>query len=69
MKKAITKSDIIPGAMFTTESGIVWIIDELGEVNGKQTVRTSMEGGAKGNFIDYLEDCVEFLNDEKAEKK
>ena len=64
---AITKAAITSGAKFKTKSGIVWIIDKVYQDEDFGTaVRTSMEGGEKGNYRDSIEEVIEFLNEESA---
>jgi hypothetical protein len=64
----ITKTDIKEGAKFKTKSGIVWIIDEVKENDPDfgTAVRTSMEGGKKGNYRDSIEEVIIFLMEEGA---
>lgn len=65
----IKKKDIIAGAKFKMPSGIIWIIDKVYPHEDFGTaVETSMEGHAKGNYRDTIEEVVAFLNEEKAEK-
>lgn len=65
----IEESDIIEGAKFKIKSGIVFIVDEIeDDPEFGKLVRSSMEGGSKGNYRDTMEELIEFLNEEKAEK-
>ena len=65
----IEESDIIEGAKFKIKSGIVFIVDEIeDDPEFGKLVRSSMEGGSKGKYRDTMEELIEFLNEEKAEK-
>ena len=67
----IESGDIVEGAKFKTKSGIVWMIDEVGEYdekNGWKPVKTSMEGGEKNRYRDDIQEVVAFLNEEGAVK-
>jgi len=64
----ITVNDILQGSKFQTTSGIVWIIDSIEQDNGLQLVRTSMEGGEKGRYMDEISEVVSFLNEENSIK-
>lgn len=62
-------ADIIPGARFRTAKGIVWIVDSVEDsitTPVMKLVRTSMEGGQKGNYCNEISDCVAFLNEQGA---
>jgi hypothetical protein len=66
----ITKDDIVSGAKFKSNDGNVFIIDEVNGIdkNGYQAVRSSNEGGRKGDYRDDINDLVMFLNEEQSEK-
>lgn len=66
----IKTSDIVSKAMFKTQTGIVFIIDKVtqNDPDFGTVVETSMEGGAKGNYRDTIEEVVDFLNGEKSVK-
>ncbi len=62
-------ADIKQGARFKTKSGMIWIIDEVKpDPDYGFAVRTSFEGGGKGNYGDGIADVVAFLNEEGAVK-
>lgn len=61
---SITISNITEGARFKADNGTVFIIDQVKDGE----VRTSFEGGAKGNYRDSIEEVVAFLNEEKSVK-
>jgi len=65
----ITINDIKEGAKFKTSNGIIWIIDKVEQDEKRGTlVYPSMSHGSKGNYRNTIEDCADFLNEEKSIK-
>ena len=58
-------SDINEGTRFVTENGIVFIVDKVED----GCVHSYMEGGAKGNYKDSIQDFVAFLNERSCKKR
>lgn len=62
----IKKEDIVKNSRFKTHDGTIFIVDEVKPDDDFGTlVETSLEGGAKGNYRNSLEDLVDFFNEEK----
>jgi len=65
----IKKEDIVEGAKFKLESGTIFTIDKVYEdENNGILVRSSIEGGGKGNYLDEIDEVVIFFNEENAVK-
>lgn len=60
----VKKSDITEGSRFMFGNGTIFIIDKI----TGDSVSSSYEGGAKGNFRDPINDVVSFFNEERARK-
>jgi hypothetical protein len=57
------------GDRFKNPSGTVFIVDEIyKDSEGDMMVRTSLEGGSKGNYKDTVEDFLALMQEEKAVK-
>lgn len=52
------------GDKYKSESGTIFIVDEV----ENDLVHCSIEGGAKGNYVDSLTDFLEIMKEEKAIK-
>jgi hypothetical protein len=67
----ITILDINEGSHFKSSNGRVFIIDEVGQFDpiiNWTPIRTSLEGGSKGNYRDDIKTLVEILNEENCIK-
>lgn len=65
----ITRSDIVSGARFKAKSGTVFIVDSIeNDPKFGILVKSSFEGGAKGNYRDPIDEFVAFMNEMNATK-
>lgn len=63
----IDQKQITQGAKFKIESGSVFIITSVETEKDITIVRSMLEGGARDAYANELEDCISFLNEERAE--
>lgn len=64
----IKKEDITENSRFKLKNGTVFIVDRIDIDTTGMIISSSIEGGAKGNYRDEINDAVAFLNEEGAIK-